>query len=91
MRSSAAQDSGAEVTVIDMKGMTACRVCGDGRGTCGSENECAFADDGFAAAQEAAREADAIVLVTPVYWAEVAEGLKSFMIGSAAVRAALDL
>ena len=74
-----AHDGGAEVAEISMKGMTACRACGDGRGTCASEKTCAFGDDGFAAAQEAAKEADAVVLVTPVYWAEVAERLKSFL------------
>jgi len=74
-----AKESGAEVTEINMKGMTACRVCGDGWGICSSENRCAYADDGFAAAQEAAKEADVIALVTPVYWAEIAEGLKSFL------------
>ncbi|GHU93463.1 flavodoxin family protein [Clostridia bacterium] len=74
-----AEESGAEVSEIDTKGMSYCRVCGDGWGSCGGEHKCAYGDDGFAAAQEALRQADAAAIVTPVYWSEMAEGLKSFL------------
>jgi multimeric flavodoxin WrbA len=74
-----ATESGAEVEEIDMKGMTYCHVCGDGWGTCINEHKCAFRNDSFTKAQEVLREADAVAIITPVYWAEMAEGLKSFL------------
>ena len=38
-----------------------------------------FGKDGFTDAQEKIREADAVAFISPVYWEEVSEGLKSFM------------
>jgi len=64
-----ATESGAEIEEISMKGMTYCRVCGDGWGTCLNEHKCAFGNDGFTKAQETIRQADAITIITPVYWA----------------------
>ncbi|MDR1692461.1 MAG: NAD(P)H-dependent oxidoreductase, partial [Oscillospiraceae bacterium] len=40
---------------------------------------CAFGNDGFADAKEEVRKADALALITPVYWSEMAEGLKCFL------------
>ena len=74
-----ATESGAEVEEINMTGMTFCHTCGDGWGDCVKEQKCSFGDDGFAKAQEALREADAVAIITPVYWAEMTEGLKSFL------------
>jgi len=74
-----AAEGGAEVEVRSVNGMGACRCCGDGWGTCLEKKSCSFGEDGFAEAQEAAKSADLICLVTPVYWGEAAEGLKSFM------------
>ncbi|GHV33907.1 flavodoxin family protein [Clostridia bacterium] len=74
-----AKDGGAEVREIDMTGLSYCRVCGDGWGTCGGEHRCTYGGDGFDGAQEALREADAVAIITPVYWSEMAEGLKSFL------------
>ena len=74
-----AQDAGAEVTEVTLEGLELCRVCGNGWGICRENHRCAFGADGFDRIQALVREADALCLVTPVYWGEAAEGLKSFM------------
>lgn len=74
-----AKDGGAEVKEINVTGMAHCRICGDGWGTCLRENRCAFGEDGFNDAQADLHAADAIILVTPVYWAEESEALKGFL------------
>ncbi len=56
-----------------------CHVCGDGWGTCRSTHVCAFGEDGFTAVSDRIAAADAVVLLTPVYWGETAETLKSFL------------
>lgn len=55
-----------------------CAVCGDGWGTCGRDHRCRFGDDGFTALQERLARADALILITPVYWGEMSEPMKSF-------------
>ncbi|GHU75720.1 flavodoxin family protein [Clostridia bacterium] len=74
-----AKESDADIQEINTNDMTYCRVCGDGWGTCLKENKCSFGDDGFTVAQETLRQADAVAIVTPVYWAEVTESLKNFL------------
>ncbi|MDR0861984.1 MAG: flavodoxin family protein [Oscillospiraceae bacterium] len=74
-----AKSSGAEVETLTFDRLTRCRVCKDGWGTCREEHRCAFGGDGFDAAQETVRGADVYAIVTPVYWAEVTESLKSFL------------
>ena len=74
-----AKDGGAEVNEVAMAGIIRCQVCGDGWGSCLNDHVCAFGDDGFTAAQTLLHSADAVALITPVYWGECAEGLKSFM------------
>ena len=74
-----AKAGGATVTEIDTNNLSRCRMCGDGWGTCLKENKCAFGDDGFNEAQAAIHAVDAIIIVTPVYWAEESEALKSFL------------
>jgi multimeric flavodoxin WrbA len=74
-----AEDGGAEVEVLTVEALERCRVCGDGWGICRAENRCEFGGDGFDAAQESVRKADTVCIITPVYWGETAEGLKSFL------------
>jgi multimeric flavodoxin WrbA len=74
-----AEDGGALVKVIGVTGLERCRMCGDGWGTCLRDNRCAFGEDGFNDAQDAVHNADAVMLVTPVYWAEESEALKGFL------------
>ncbi|GHV89729.1 flavodoxin family protein [Spirochaetia bacterium] len=73
-----AKDGGAEVELLTVEKLERCHVCGDGWGTCREQHRCTFGGDGFNAAQEAIQKADAFCFITPVYWAEMAEGLKSF-------------
>ena len=73
-----AANGGAEVEVMPLEKLERCRVCGDGWGTCQNSHKCAFGSDGFDGAQESVKSADVLCLITPVYWGETAEGLKSF-------------
>jgi len=76
----AAKAQGAEAEIIQLTGLSACRMCGDGWGTCNKEHRCEFGNtDGFNEFQEKIRWADGFVLVTPVYWGEVSEGMKIFL------------
>ena len=54
-----------------------CDACDNGWGTCLTEHECQVADD-FPALHKRALEADALILVTPVYWGEMSESAKAF-------------
>ena len=74
-----AADGGAKTEILKTDGIERCRCCGDGWGPCGEHHKCEYGDDGFGKAQETIRGADMLCMITPVYWGEVAEGLKSFM------------
>jgi len=75
-----AEAGGAVVDVLDTRAFLRCRVCGDGWGTCRAEHRCVLSSkDNFDAAQARVEQADALCLVTPVYWSEMAEGLKCFL------------
>ncbi len=54
-----------------------CRQCGNGWGTCRSEHRCQVEDD-FPALHGEALAADALALVSPVYWGEMSESMKAF-------------
>jgi multimeric flavodoxin WrbA len=73
-----ARDGGAETDILTLDKIERCHVCGDGWGSCREEHRCAFGTDGFNAAQERIKKAEALSFITPVYWGEMAEGLKSF-------------
>ena len=74
------KDGGADACEVSAYGMSYCRSCNGGAGQClGDSHRCVFGKDGFTDAQEKIREADAVAFITPVYWEEVSEGLKSFM------------
>lgn len=74
-----AESAGAAVSVLYPGALERCHVCGEGWGTCVKTHTCAFGKDGFDAAQAQVREADALVLITPVYWEETSEALKGFL------------
>jgi multimeric flavodoxin WrbA len=73
-----ALEGGAKVNEVNANGISLCRVCDDGWGTCLREHKCEFGNDGFDALRDAVKHADAVALITPVYWGEMAEGLKAF-------------
>jgi multimeric flavodoxin WrbA len=65
-----------EVRLNDLQvGM--CQACDNGWGTCLPEHICQVGDD-FQALHARAVKADAVVLVTPVYWGEMSESAKAF-------------
>jgi len=65
-----------EIRLNDLRvGM--CQACTGGWGTCRSEHECQVEDD-FQALHARVLQADALVLVTPVYWGEMSESTKAF-------------
>jgi multimeric flavodoxin WrbA len=73
-----ANDGGAAAEVLTVGNIERCHICGGGWGSCREQHRCAFGDDGFTTAQERVKKADAFCFITPVYWQEMAEGLKSF-------------
>jgi len=74
-----ASDGGANVEILQVDKLNRCRVCGDGWGVCYDQNRCILGADGFDEAQERVKNADQICIITPVYWQEMAEGLKCFL------------
>jgi multimeric flavodoxin WrbA len=54
-----------------------CEACDNGWGTCRRDHECQVEDD-FQALHAHVVQADACVLVTPVYWGEMSESAKAF-------------
>jgi multimeric flavodoxin WrbA len=76
-----AEDGGAEVETVMLcdTDIARCYVCEDGWGVCKQNHVCAYGNDGFADISEQVGEAEAVVVITPVYWHEVSETLKSFM------------
>ncbi len=65
-----------EVRLNDLEvGM--CRACERGWGTCQTQHECQVSD-GFQALHARVRQADGLVLVSPVYWHEMSESAKAF-------------
>ncbi|MCL2020426.1 MAG: flavodoxin family protein [Oscillospiraceae bacterium] len=81
-----ARQGGADVEIITMEKVSRCNVCGDGWGTCSKQNVCEFGEvtpsgeaDRFNSIQDKIKGADLLCFITPVYWGEVAEGLKAFM------------
>lgn len=73
-------DSGAELDVVHLNAcdIQRCRTCENGWGICRSEGRCIIEDD-FAELYERIRQADGVVWVTPVYWHDLAECLKTFL------------
>ena len=72
------RDGGMEPAVLRVDSLERCHVCGSGWGTCREQHRCAFGKDGFDKAQEQVKQADKLCLITPVYWGEMAEGIKCF-------------
>jgi len=65
-----------EVRLNDLQ-IGLCQACDNGWGTCLEDHECQAEDD-FQALHARVRQADAYVLVTPVYWGEMSESAKAF-------------
>lgn len=76
-----AVEGGAEVVeirVCDLN-MGRCQVCGSGWGPCRAEHKCTYGSDGFEEVRAHVESSDAVIMVSPVYWGETTEALKSFI------------
>jgi multimeric flavodoxin WrbA len=71
--------AGAEAYEVRLNdaGIGMCKACGNGWGTCREEHRCKETD-GFQAVHQQIVDADAVVLVTPVYWGDMSESAKAF-------------
>lgn len=77
---SAARSAGAETECVHLADLTIerCRMCDpDGWGDCTREGSCVIEDD-FAGLVEKLREADGLVLATPVYFGSLSESARAF-------------
>ena len=77
----AAFDATAGVDSLQVRlngaGVGLCRACGNGWGTCQTDHRCQV-EDGFQAIHRQVIDADALVLISPVYWGEMSESAKAF-------------
>ena len=75
-----ARQAGAQVEGVRLNDLQIglCEACDDGWGTCLSDHECEVEDD-FQALHARVCQADAYLVVTPVYWGEMSESAKAFM------------
>lgn len=67
----------ADLICLNDRGVGLCQACDNGWGTCLKQHTCQVRD-GFQALHAELCEADALVLVTPVYWGEMSESAKAF-------------
>jgi len=65
-----------EVRLNDLE-LGMCQACDDGWGPCRTDHACQV-EDAFQALHARVLDADALVLVTPVYWHEMSESAKAF-------------
>ena len=72
--------SGGEVKEVHLNKykIDACLACEDGWGQCRSQGSCIIEDD-FAEIYKSFVSAEKIVLITPVYWHDLAENLKCLL------------
>ncbi len=73
-----AQSAGAETEIVRLNDLDVgmCQACDNGWGTCRTQHSCQVEDD-FQALHARICAADALVLVTPVYWGEMSESAKA--------------
>jgi multimeric flavodoxin WrbA len=73
-----ARQAGATVEEVKLNELKVgmCQACERGWGECMSKHECQV-EDGFQALHQRILAADAIVMVTPVYWGEMSESAKA--------------
>ncbi len=74
-----ARQAGGKAEALNLNDLQVgmCQACERGWGTCLEKHECQVEDD-FQALHRRAAEADATILVTPVYWGEMSESAKAF-------------
>jgi multimeric flavodoxin WrbA len=67
-----------EIVDISQSKLAPCLICNDGWGSCFGTASCVI-KDGLADLQGKIREAQGVVLVTPVYWGQPSEHMKYFL------------
>ena len=69
-----------DVELIDLSAakLEPCRICGNGWGICRDQTRCII-DDLLSEMQTKIRDAEGLVLVTPVYWGQPSERMKYFL------------
>lgn len=74
-----ARAAGADVEEVRLNDLNVglCEACGSGWGTCQNRHRCQVVD-GFQELHIKTCAADALILVTPVYWGEMSESAKAF-------------
>jgi len=74
------REASGEAEFIDLCAMkiASCMMCGNGWGKCREGHACVI-DDGLAELQRKIGEAQGLFLVTPVYWGQPSERMKSFL------------
>ena len=72
-------EKGVQVEEIHLnsKKLEHCRACGNGWGSCNKTGSCVIGDD-FSEIYHSLTEADGIVWISAVYWAEITECFKAF-------------
>lgn len=75
-----ARAAGAQADHMRLKDFKigSCNQCGNGWGGCRQNHECGGVQDDFQALHAQLAQADALALVTPVYWGEMSECAKAF-------------
>ena len=73
-------DAGSSVELIRISDekLSSCVMCDEGWGDCLKLHTCRFGNDGFTNIQKKIAEANAIAIVTPVYWGDMSEAMKGF-------------
>ena len=66
----------ASVVNLNKLNIPSCHACGNGWGTCRNEHTCQVQDD-FQNLHASMAEADGYIIITPVYWHDMSESLKS--------------
>lgn len=67
----------AEIIYLNDEDVGICQACNRGWGTCLNEHRCQV-EDGFQALHARTREAQGLVLVSPVYWGQLSESAKAY-------------
>jgi multimeric flavodoxin WrbA len=73
-------NTGGEGEIVDISAvkLEPCRICGNGWGLCRDKAECVVKDI-FPELQKKIRDAEGVILVTPVYWGQPSERMKYFL------------
>lgn len=78
LRGIKAANQNGKVIDLSKEGIKSCQICGNGWGQCIKDHNCVI-NDGFNDLLSQLREADGVILITPVYWGQPSERMKYFL------------